>query len=133
MTSTTTKEDSPGDRILEQIMYRLKLSRNKAEQNILKDILLRSGISEISNSKDKEYFFNQIRTQSLIRDQMEGKITITIDQNTHNRLVDLNMHGQTYDIIITKLIDSYEREKDIGPKTNPLERIVSNEETEQEE
>jgi hypothetical protein len=50
------KEDSPGERVLQQIEYRLRITRDKVERSILKDILLRAGISEISNKTNKGLF-----------------------------------------------------------------------------
>jgi hypothetical protein len=51
----TDKEDSPGERVLQQIEYRLRITRDKVERSILKGILLRVGISEISNKTNRTF------------------------------------------------------------------------------
>jgi hypothetical protein len=43
------KEDSPADRLLHEVNYRLKDSRDSVELSVLRSVLLRAGIVSITD------------------------------------------------------------------------------------
>ena len=51
--------ETPAEKVLQQIHYRLQTSRDRTEREILKSVLLAVGITKITNSKDKEYFMKK--------------------------------------------------------------------------
>ena len=53
------KEDSPEQRVLKQIQYRLQTSRDRTEREVLKSLLLAVGITSLSNKTNKEYFLKK--------------------------------------------------------------------------
>lgn len=53
---TTKEEQTPADKVLQQIQYRLQTSRDRTEREILKALLLSVGITSLTNKTNKEYF-----------------------------------------------------------------------------
>jgi hypothetical protein len=53
------KQDTPAERLLSVTINTLQTSRNKFERELLKGILLKAGITSVSNKTNKEYFLKK--------------------------------------------------------------------------
>lgn len=55
----TTKEDTPAERLLSVAITTLQTSRNKFERELIKGIMLKAGITSVSNKTNREYFIKK--------------------------------------------------------------------------
>lgn len=53
------KQDTPAERLLSVAINTLQTSRSKFERELLKGILLKAGITSVSNKTNKEYFIKK--------------------------------------------------------------------------
>lgn len=65
--------------------------------------------------------------KELESDELKGQKKISIKISTDKAIQELSTQrsGATYDDIILMCINSYHREQQLGPETNPLESIAN--------
>lgn len=49
------KEETPAERVLRQIQFRLQNSRDRRELQIIKGLLLAAGITAVTNSTNRDF------------------------------------------------------------------------------
>ena len=55
MNSNDHKENCPCNQIIDQLLYRLNISRDKREIDLIKSVLLGCGVISISNKNNRTY------------------------------------------------------------------------------
>ena len=61
-----TSAETPADKVLQQIQYRLQTSRDRREREVLKLVLLAVGITSISNNTNRNLVISNNTIRNLV-------------------------------------------------------------------